>query len=173
MSNQENTKKPVDEAVLRRLAEGRLKGLETRRKRAEIKKQEKAEAMNKLNKEYQEKVLKKKEPTEKSMQPIEETDKEIYPIKSVDTDTDDGDDEYEEPKPQSRKKIVQQQKQNYKQDYYKYKLDMLMQQQEQSNFMNQYSRLPPQQHLAEVAKHEIKQRVDKEVLQRVYRDLFG
>jgi len=44
MTNDEKPKKrPVDEATLKRLAEGRLKGLEIRRKRAELKKQEKAE----------------------------------------------------------------------------------------------------------------------------------
>ena len=90
---QEKQKKPIDEAVLRRLAEGRLKGLETRRKKSEIKKQEKAEAVSKLNKEYEEKVLKKKEPVEQS---LNETDEEIYKgANNVNNDNDEYDSESE------------------------------------------------------------------------------
>ena len=178
---QEKQKKPIDEAVLRRLAEGRLKGLETRRKKSEIKKQEKAEAMSKLNKEYEEKVLKKKEPVEQS---LNETDEEIYKdANNVNNDNDEYDSENESEiesevtvpvKKNTRKPkaAVSHDAPNYKQEYYRQKLSLLQQQQEQSNFLQSYERLPPKQHLADIAKNQIKQRVDKEVLSRVYKDLF-
>lgn len=186
MSTQEKQKKPIDEAVLRRLAEGRLKGLETRRKRAEIKKQEKADAMQQLNKNYEEKVLKSKS---KPKEVIEETDKEIYTNtrthETIESDSNESEEESEIEAPikrntrpsngavASRKpKAISQDAPNYKQEYYRQKLSLLQQQQEQSSFLQSYERLPPKQHLADIAKNQIKKRVDDEVMQRVYKDLF-
>ena len=177
MSNQENTKKPVDEAVLRRLAEGRLKGLETRRKRAEIKKQEKAEAMNKLNKEYQEKVLSKKE-TQKKEIVEESTDKEIYENSNTEPQSESEPDEvYEAPIKKPTKKSLKvdtmNTKPNYKQQYYQYKLERLQREQEEQSFKHQYARLPPYAHMQDIAKNQIHDKVNKEILTRVYNELFN
>jgi hypothetical protein len=175
MSTQEKQKKPIDEAVLRRLAEGRLKGLETRRKRAEIKKQEKADAMQQLNKNYEEKVLKSKS---KPKEVIEETDKEIYE-QNIEESNSEVESENDTPvikanvqKTRKPKVVSQDAPTNYKQEYYRQKLSLLQQQQEQSSFLQSYERLPPKQHLADIAKNQIKKRVDDEVMQRVYKDLF-
>lgn len=182
MTNEEKPKKrPVDEATLKRLAEGRLKGLEIRRKRAELKKQEKAEQREKINKEYEEKVLKKQE-TKAEPTKDEEYDKEIYNNTNTDNGGNTSDDEESEQEevvktpmktPRKPKAVIQDTTPNYKQEYYKHKLSLLQQQREQSQFMDNYTRLPPQHHLADIAKNQIKQRVDSEVMSRVYKELFG
>lgn len=134
-----------------------------------------------MKRAYEEHVLKKK-PTE----PIEETDKEIYPVKdkpTTETD-DDGDSEYEdEPvvvtKPKAKAKgktktnaeVVE--TPNYKQEYYKIKMMKLQEQEQQQHFMQSYSQLPPQQHMADIASNQLQTKIDKEVLARVYRDMFG
>lgn len=176
MSTQEKQKKPIDEAVLRRLAEGRLKGLEVRRKKAEIKKQEKAEQRDKINKEYEEKVLNKKPEPKQEIE--ESTDKEIYErSNNVESDSEvESEDDTPVIKANVQKtrkpKVISQDAPNYKQEYYRQKLSLLQQQQEQSSFLQSYERLPPKQHLADIAKNQIKKRVDDEVMQRVYKDLF-
>lgn len=187
-------KRKVDEATLRRLAEGRLKGLETRRKRMEIKKQEKAEQMEKLNRDYQEKVLKKKDASQQeepqgkrpSAQPIEETNEEIYPNTHHIVESDCESDreafdarhqDHEAPIKKNTRKpsgvVHKDTTPNYKQEYYRAKLEKLKNAQEESSFINQYARLPTYAHMADVAKSQITQRVNQEVLQRVYKDLFG
>jgi 5'-3' exonuclease len=173
MNTQEKQKKVCDEATLKRLAEMRKKSMETRKMKAELKKTKNENAKGQLKKEYESIVLKKKEPVEQS---VNETDEEIYKnANNVNDDTEsDAESEVEIPvKKNTRKaKVVSQDAPNYKQEYYRQKLSLLQQQQEQSSFLQSYERLPPKQHLADIAKNQIKKRVDNEVMQRVYKDLF-
>lgn len=168
----EKPKKKVDEATLRRLAEGRLKGLETRRKRAELKKQEKAEQREKLDKEYETKILKKKEP---SNELIEETTEEIY-ANTLHNNVVSESEEEAPIKKTTRKpaKVVHQDATpNYKQEYYRVKLEKLRNAHDENQFVHQYARLPTYAHMADVAKSQITNKVNQEVLSRVYKDLFG
>jgi hypothetical protein len=176
MNTQEKQKKVCDEATLKRLAEMRKKSMETRKMKAELKKTKNENAKGQLKKEYESIVLKKKEPVEQS---VNETDEEIYKnannVNDGNDDTEsDAESEVEIPvKKNTRKpKVVSQDAPNYKQEYYRQKLSLLQQQQEQSSFLQSYERLPPKQHLADIAKNQIKKRVDDEVMQRVYKDLF-
>lgn len=57
--------------------------------------------------------------------------------------------------------------------YYQHKLQMLQHQQEQASFASQYARLPPYQHAVDIARSSIRESVDKEVLKKVYNQLFG
>lgn len=164
-------KKKVDEATLRRLAEGRLKGLEVRRKRAELKKQEKAEQREKLDKEYETKILKKKEP---SNEPIEETDKEIYENPNAAPES-----ESEEEAPvkkttrKPQKDIQRESPLNYKNEYYRLKLEKLRNAHEENQFVHQYARLPTYNHAVDIAKSQITNKVNSEIYNRVFKDLFG
>ena len=182
MTTEDKRRKPASEKVLKALEEGRLKGLETRRMKSELKKKSKEEEKEALKKAYEEKVLKKK-PAE----PIEETDKEIYPskqkIKPIESD-DDGDSEYEDepvsvpkPKPKAKGKTktnadVMEQP-NYKQEYYRAKLEKIRQQDQQQQFIHNYSQAPPHIHAQDIARSQIQSKIDKEVYGRVFKDLFG
>lgn len=175
---------PADEATKKRLEEMRQKGLETRRMKAQLKKAEKDEAKEALRKAYEDKVLKKQQKAEKA--PIEETEKEIYERanhaeEEHETDSDDYEEEPPKPTPKpkaSKSKTVkatptpQPQDPNYKNEYYRVKLDRLRQQEEQAQFMNSYARLPPAAHAADIARQQLTNKINKEVFDRVYTDLF-
>ena len=179
MTTEDKRRKPPSEKVLKVLQEGRLKGLETRRMRAELKKTSKAEEKEALKKAYEERVLKKK--TTETTDVVEETDKEIYPVNnkpSKESNDDDGDSEYEDepvvvPKPNAKATAKTMKETNYKQEYYKIKMMKLQEQEQQQNFMQSYTQLPPQQHMADIARNQIQSKIDKEVLARVYREMFG
>lgn len=182
---------PADEATRKRLEEARLKGLETRRMRGALKKVEKEESKEALRKAYEEKVLKKQsQPQQETTKDIkvEETDKEIYPKARVADETDGEDSDAEElpppPPKTSKKKVSKSPKvtsdegivtpsQNYKQMYYAAKLQRLQQEQEQSNFMSSYASMPSAVHAADIARQQLKSKVNREVYDRVYKDLFG
>jgi hypothetical protein len=183
----ENTpKKIVDEERLKKLAAARKKALEVRQKKAELNRAKKQEQKEQFQQEYEEKVLKKKNPPKKEVEnkveeKIEETDKDIYedrmPVKEAVSD-----DDYPiemVSKAKSKKKapsraIAQQpQEPNYKQIYYQHKLAMLQAKQQQDQFNEQYSRLPPYAHTLDIAKNSIKERVDKVVYDEVYKQLFS
>lgn len=190
MTTEEKPKKrQVDEATLRRLAEGRLKGLEIRRKKAELKKQEKAEEREKINKAYEERVLKKK-PTP-SEEVSEETDKEIYEQPVAPNNQSESDDEREEPvKARATKQTQRKPKQdvgsyndtapNYKNEYYRMKLERLRMQErdatlttQQSQFQHHYANLPSQHHVIDIARNQLQNKVNQEVYNRVFKDLFN
>lgn len=188
----EKPKRKVDEATLRRLAEGRLKGLETRRKRAELKKQEKQEARKKLNQEYEEKILKKtieaeREATSSLTQreathstannDVEETEEEIYSnaVQSNDAESD-SEPEVQSPikKPTRKQKVATEKNApNFKQEYYRLKLERLQKAQEESSFQHHYARLPTYNHAVDIAKSQITNKVNNEIYNRVFKDLFG
>jgi hypothetical protein len=154
--------------------------------KAELKKVEKEAEKEKLKMAYEQKVLKKKpaEPKE-TIEDIETTDKEIYPVKhkAKSDDESDSDDEnvvVPKPKPKAKGKtktnaeVVDYPNQtNYKQEYYRAKLEKIKQQDQQQHFMQSYSQLPPQQHMADIARNQLQNKLDKEVMARVYKDLFG
>lgn len=183
MTTEDKRRKPASEKVLKALEEGRLKGLETRRMKSELKKKSKEEERQALKKAYEEKVLKKK-----PVEPIEETDKEIYPSKqnnkpTTDTD-DDGDSEYEDepaivtkPKAKAKGKTKTNadvmETPNYKQEYYRAKLEKIRQQDQQQQFIHNYSQAPPHIHAQDIARTQLKNKIDSEVMARVYKDLFG
>lgn len=183
MTTEDKRRKPASEKVLKALEEGRLKGLETRRMKSELKKKSKEEERQALKKAYEEKVLKKK-----PVEPIEETDKEIYPSKqnnkpTTETD-DDGDSEYEDepvvvpktkPKAKAKTKTNAEvmETPNYKQEYYRAKLEKIRQQDQQQQFIHNYSQAPPHIHAHDIARTQLKNKIDSEVMARVYKDLFG
>lgn len=177
---EDKQKPPVDEEKLRRLAEARKKSLATRQMKSAIKKAKVDEDREALTKEYEEKVLKKKPPQKKVVEEkVEETDKDIYesqmPVKEAPSE-----DDYPieiVPKAKSKKKPAQAlahpPEPNYKQIYYQHKLAMLQQKQQQDQFNEQYSRLPPYAHTVDIAKQSIKERVDKVVYDEVWKQLFS
>lgn len=174
MSSEQKPKKVCDEATLRRLAEMRLKSVQTRKMKAELKKTKKETEKEQLKQEYESVVLKKNEPIK---QPIEETDEEIYKRNNV-NDNDDEDDESDveevvKPKKNTRKNKIVPETPNYKNEYYRLKLETFQRKRDDENFMNNYSRLPPYQKVADIARSQITDSVHKEVYSRVFKDLFG
>jgi len=192
-------RKPVDEKTLRVLAEGRLKGLEIRRKKAELKKLEKAEQREQINKAYEEKVLKKKNSSKPTEDVVEETDKEIYEQPAPPKDASESDDEREEPVKATKAKQTQRKPKqivgayddapNYKNEYYRLKLERIKMQEreaptaltqgeatltaQQSQFQHQYASLPPQHHAIDIARNQLHNKVNQEVYNRVFKDLFN
>lgn len=146
-------KRQPSEKQLRALAEGRKKSMDTRLKQKELKLAGKAEAKEKLNRDYEEKVLKKKQPprpddkvTETQSESESETESQNAPLK--------------------------QETPNYKQLYYKHKLTLLEQQQQEQQFIKQYQRAPSHVHAADIAKATLKQRGNDAILKQVMRDIF-
>lgn len=176
-------KRQCDEATLRRLAEMRLKANEVRKKKAELKRAEKDEKKKAFDAKYEEKVL-KKQPEKPQEAVIEETEKEPYQrlaeAESV-ADSEDYQVELVPPraKPAPRAKTAPMvlpppvSEPNYKQEYYKMKLSSLQQHQHQQQQYQQYAQAPPYQHLTDIARQSIKQKVDRHVLEKAYKDLFS
>ena len=184
MEQSTKPKRQLTEEGIKRRKEGLQKANEVRKMKAEIKKTEKEAQKEALRKAYEEKVLKKKqEQTPPVSQAVEETDKEIYNnAKHIDTESE-SESESMRPPPKPRAKSAKPAKlsepeqmpqmPNYKQEYYRLKMERLRQQEEQNNFMQNYQRLPPSAHVADIARQQLKTKVDKEIYDRVYRDLFG
>jgi hypothetical protein len=172
----------ADEETKKRLAEMRLKGLETRKMKAELKKVEKEQQKAELKNAYEEKVLKSKKQEPEPVK-IEETTKEIYPsaTHADETEAEESDEEPVPMKPVKAKKQGQARPPtqppmtnvtNYKQEYYKLKMMKLQEHDEHNRFMQSYSQMPPSVHVADIARQQLKSKVDKELMQRVYNDLF-
>lgn len=161
-------KRQLDETALKRLAENRKRGLETRKMKSALKKNEMVASKEKLKADYETIVLKKSQPK-----------------KSLDINLPDGDDpsvkdesdeevesnitKHVQPKPS---KVAKPQELNYKQLYYKHKLDALTQQQQQHQFNQNYSQLPIQNHAIDIAKHTIKNKANQLVFENVMKSLF-
>lgn len=171
-------KRVCDEATLKRLSEMREKANAVRRKKAELKRADKEASKKDFEKQYEEKVLKvKPKPV------VEETEKEPYepaPSQPAPSEADDDDFPVEtvaktpktsRPKAQSAPPPPPKEP-NYKQMYYQHKLSQLQAQQQEQQFLQQYSRLPPYHHAVDIAKHQIKQRIDDDVLGSIYKGLF-
>jgi len=171
--------KITDPEVLDRLKRMREKANETLKKKREITQAKRDERKQNLEREYEEKVLKKK------TQPIiEETDKDIYPTtitpppQQSESDNDEVNDVLpSKPNRKTNKVCETQAETNYKQLYYKAKLDSISSQQQQKQqeqqFFNQYSQLPPQQHAIDIAQQALKTKANKAVYESVYRSLFN
>lgn len=183
-------KKKADEATRKRLEDARLKGLETRRMKAALKKTEKEESKEALRKAYEEKVLKKKQEPPAQPVSIEETDKEVYPKARVAEETEDESEESEteelplrKPTKQTKTKTkAKKQTQmiteptiepNWKQEYYRTKLEKIRQQDDDKNFMQSYQRMPSSVHVADVARQQLNTKINKELFDRIYNDMYG
>jgi AAA15 family ATPase/GTPase len=153
------------EAQLRALAEGRKRSLETRAKKKQARQAEQEKRKKKLETDYETKVLKKKD-TPPKKEVVEETDKEIHERPKTIQDNE-SDDEYQVTNVRTKSAKPKAQP-NYKQMYYQHKLALLQQQQEEI----QYARAPPHTHMTDIAKSQIKNKVDSEVMKRVYAELF-
>ena len=186
-------KKKCDDATRKRLEEARLKGLETRRMKAELKKHDKEAEKEKLRQAYEQKVLKKTAsvPAPKAEEETEETEEEIYRNQPTAGDDSASDSDIEEeptpvkakatPKPKATtlKKpptkslnSIGETPMNYKQEYYRMKMMKLQQQDQQAQYMHSYSQMPPQQHMIDIAKSQLQSKVNRELMSRVYNDLF-
>jgi hypothetical protein len=178
-------KKKCDEATMRRLANARLKGLETRRMKAELKKADKEAEKKKLKDAYDEKVL-KKTPQKKAEEVTEETEEMYHNQPTAESESEeDFDDEPPKPKATQKPKAVTKKPStkatnsydevptNYKQEYYKMKMMKLQQQEQQSQYMQTYSQASPQTHMIDIAKSQLQSKVNKELMSRVYSDLFN
>ena len=171
-------KRQLTEEHLKKLADARVKAMEALRKKKELTQARKQEAKEAFDKEYEQKVLKKKQaPKQASPPPVEETDKEIYQAPPSKEESDDDEDYPIQMVPKAPRKTKTSsppppQEPNFKQMYYKHKLDALQAQQNQQTFLQQYSQLPSYNHAVDIAKSQIKERVDKSVYENVYRQLF-
>jgi membrane-associated HD superfamily phosphohydrolase len=171
----------TDPATLERYAEMRKKAQETLAKKREITEARRQERKKEFEKTYEEVVLKKKAPPPPQTV-VEETEKDIYPTPpSIQSESEDED---EEPTPKLNKKSKSKSapvgipvEPNYKQLYYKAKLDSMTSQQQQNQqqqqFLNQYSQLTPQQHAIDIAQNALKSKANKAVYESVYRQLFN
>ena len=181
-------KRQLSERQLKALAENRKRALETRQMKAELKKVKEREKKEALKAEYETKVLGKvsQPKTEAKTEPsVEETDVEIYKQAPKPEPPSDDDDDFPielvkaskplpKPKAQAKPKApTPSAEPNYKQEYYRLKLASLQQSQQQQQFYNQYSQLPPHAHAVDIAKHQITNKVNKDVLDRVYKELFS
>lgn len=172
MDTMETIEKPkkrvMTETQLKALAEGRKRALETRKKGAEIKKVLKQEQKENLEKVYDKIVLKKFQ-LKKSLD-INLPDGHDPSVKDEsDEEVESNITEHVQPKPS---KVAKPQELNYKQLYYKHKLDALTQQQQQHQFNQNYSQLPIQNHAIDIAKHTIKNKANQLVFENVMKSLF-
>jgi hypothetical protein len=170
---EDKRKRTPDEATLKRLAEMRLKANEVRKKKAELKRAEKEASKQDFDKRYEEKVLKAQKPV------VEQTEKEPYEPAPKPTQDDQSEDDFpvEMVAKTAKKKpkatpAPQPAEPNYKQMYYQHKLSLLQQKQQQEQYLQQYSQLPPYAHAIDIAKHQIKARVDQDVLGDIYKGMF-
>jgi hypothetical protein len=178
-------------AQLKQLEANRIKGMETRKMKAQLRKAELEENKKKLVDEYESKILKKSSsptppPPSHTSTPakakIEETEDPIYDeVQSAPQEEQDENYPIEIVQPR-RARAPPQPKQikeepDYRQEYYKHKLTTLTkkQQEEQHNnqFTQQYSQLPAQSHAIDIAKSTLVNKANKEMLSRVYNELFG
>lgn len=172
MTDEQKPKKVCDEATLKRLAEMRKKSLQTRKMKSELKKTKKESEKEQLKKEYENVVMKKKvEPQEI----VEETDKEIYERNNQSVQSDSEEEEVVVVKKNTRKpaKVVKQETPNYKNEYYRLKLERLSKERDEEQFVHNYSRLSAQHKVADIARSQITDNVNKEIYNRVFKDLFG
>ena len=164
MEQQEPKQKRVmTEEQLRKMAEGRLRGLETRRKNAQIKQTIKQEKHKKLDEDYESIVLKKGQDVAPPPPPEK-------PQRAVIQEQSDDDDEPEvTSKPMKQKKEPEM---NYKQLYYKQKLETLQASQQQQQFNQNYGQMPVQNHAIDIAKHNLKSKANQLVYDSVMKSLF-
>jgi hypothetical protein len=160
---EQNQKRQLSEEHLRKLADGRKKGLETRRKNMEIKQALKKEKSVKLEQDYEAIVLKKG--TKKQL------DIDLPQEKPQHAEIQEQSDD----EPEVTSKTVKQKKEpemNYKQLYYKQKLETLQASQQQQQFNQNYGQMPVQNHAIDIARHNIKSKANQLVYDSVMRSLF-
>lgn len=190
----------ADEATKKRLEEMRLKGLETRKMKSALKKADKEQQKEELRKAYEERVLKRQQakqaeqqaeppkpqaPPPPPPQQEEETDKDIYNnaryAEEQETETE-SEEEAPPPPPKARSKkptskatpktYHQPTEPNYKQEYYRLKMMKLQEQDEHNRFLQSYERAPPSVHVADIARQQLSKKIDRELFNSVYNQLF-
>ena len=177
-------KPKCNEATLRRLAEMRKRAAEVRKQKAELRQAEKDEKKQAFQRAYEDKVLKKKrvpaanQAEAKTSDDESLTDLEIHPRAALGPVM-----EEEDPAIERKNKVggaarrtkvsAVHTEPSAKERYYEYKLNRLQNEQEQKTFVNQYAQLPPYAHMQDIARNQIRATVDKQVLERVYGELFG
>jgi hypothetical protein len=185
------TKSRATPAQLRQLEANRIKGMETRKMKAQLRKAELEENKKKLVEQYESKILKKSSspttppplptPLSAKNSKIEETEDPIY--EEVQSAPKEGEEEGQDEnypieivKPK-RERIRApppvKQEPDYRQEYYKHKLTNLTKRQQEEQFTQQYSQLPAQAHAVDIAKATLVNKANKEMLSRVYNELFS
>lgn len=181
-------KRQMTEAQIRALAAGRKLSIEKRQRAKELKQVKEKEEQDNFEREYQEKVLKKRAQPPPKQVPIEETDEPVYPQPQAspeeesEPDVPSENDATSEALPPAIKQRApprakpQPSAPNYKQEYYKYKLQQLsakqMQEQQMQQQMQSYMQLPPYFHAADVARQQLKSKADDAVLKIAYSSIF-
>lgn len=184
MDTETKPKRQMTEAQIRALAAGRKLSIEKRQRAKELKQVKKKEEQDNFEREYQEKVLKKKAQPPPKQVPIEETDEPVYPQPQAPPEEESEPDvpsENETLPPTIKQRAPPRAKPqpsapNYKQEYYKYKLQQLsakqMQEQQMQQQMQSYMQLPPYFHAADVARQQLKSKADDAVLKLAYSSIF-
>jgi hypothetical protein len=174
MEDPPKQKPKCDEATLRRLADMRKKAAEVRKQKAELRQAEKDEKKQEFQKVYETKVMKNK----KSLPAIPETEMELHqppnmppPSPPLQAGADDDDDPAGQAANKPKRSLGGHA--SAKDRYYEYKLNRLQQEEEQKTFQQNYTRMPAQHHMHDIARNQIRANVDKHVFDRVYRELFG
>ena len=160
---EQNQKRQLSEEHLRKLADGRKKGLETRRKNMEIKQALKKEKSVKLDKDYEAIVLKKGQKKTLDIDLPQEKPQHA----EIQEQSDD--------EPEVTSKTIKSKKEpemNYKQLYYKQKLETLQASQQQQQFNQNYGQMPVQNHAIDIAKNNIKSKANQLIYDSVMRSLF-
>jgi hypothetical protein len=162
-------KRVMTEEQLRKMAEGRLRGLETRRKNAQIKQTIKQEKHKKLDEDYESIVLKKGQKQQDVAPPQHAPPPPEKPKNAVIQEQSDDDEPEVTSKPMKQKKepVV-----SYKELYYKQKLEALQASQQQQQFNQNYGQMPVQNHAIDIAKHNLKSKANQLVYDSVMKSLF-
>lgn len=170
---EQKPKRPQSEEKLRILAENRLKGLATRAKKKEIKQAIKAQEREKLEKDYEEKVLKKKQ-TPKQAPPPEQ----VVEVEEEGSESESETEEVAPPPPVEP---------NYKQLYYRKKVALLEQYEQQAQAppayhyqqpsVGQYQyqgiqQASPMAHAEQIARATLKKKADEVIQAQAYRSIF-
>lgn len=159
----EKPKRQLNELQVRALAEGRKKAMENRKKKAEVNKVLKKEKYEKLEQDYENIVLKKGQKKTLDIDLHQEKPQNAVIHEQSDDE------------PEVTSKTIKQKKEpemNYKQLYYKSKLEALQASQQQQQFNQNYAQLPVQAQAVDIARHNIKSKANQLVYDSVMRSLF-
>jgi hypothetical protein len=185
-SPQPKPKKPLSEAQLRRIAQMQIKAAEKNRKKGELSRALKAEKEQQFEKLYEEKVIKKKSlqtpkkqidtpppntPTEEENEGSQnEPPKKLAPVGFAK-----GCLEARDGASSSHRDLVPPVP-DYKNEYYRLKMEGLLeqklQQEQQTQFKQNYLQLPFRNQMIDVARNNIRKTVDKKMMQNVYQSLY-
>jgi hypothetical protein len=147
---QNKPKRVYSEERLAKLAEARKKALEVKAKLGEISRVKKQAKKEQREREYKDVVLKKVKP----------------PVEYVD----EGESDTEEPKRQVSSQPNPEP--NFKQMYYKTKLERLANEDQRQAQLHAYSQAPMMTHAYDIARDSLKAKANAAVLKHAYRNIF-